>query len=73
LLPSVLDRATRRLPEDIAHYEKLVVSLREAVRLMGEVPKGDAMDAAIDVHGGCHHSPSTFRKILIIFAIHSFK
>ena len=67
MLPSVLDRATRRLPEDIAHYEKLVVSLREAVRLMGEV------DAAIDVHGGCHHSPSTFRKILIIFAIHSFK
>ena len=35
LLPSVLDRATRRLPEDIAHYEKLVVSLREMIGLMG--------------------------------------
>jgi len=29
LLPSVLDRATRRLPEDIAYYEKVVVSLCE--------------------------------------------
>ena len=35
LLPSVPDRATRRLPEDIAHYEKLVVSLREMIGLMG--------------------------------------
>ena len=28
------------------------MSLRETIRLMGEVPKGDAMDVVIDVHGG---------------------
>ena len=40
------DRRGRELSaEDILHYQKVVVSLRETIRLMKEV------DAAIDVHG----------------------
>lgn len=31
---------------------KVVVSLRETIRLMGEVPKGDAMDVVIESAGG---------------------
>jgi len=41
------DRRERELSaEDIVHYGKVVVSLRETIRLMAEV------DAVIDVHGG---------------------
>lgn len=41
------DRRERELSEeDIAHYQKIIVALKETIRLMGEV------DAAIDAHGG---------------------
>jgi len=33
-------------PEDIAHYQRVVVALKETMRLMGEI------DAVIDGHGG---------------------
>jgi hypothetical protein len=36
----------RQLPEDIARYQKMVVSLRETIRLMGEV------DGVIESAGG---------------------
>jgi predicted helicase len=45
-------RGTRGQPgrtlteEDIAHYQRIVVALKETIRLMGEI------DEAIDVHGG---------------------
>ena len=32
--------------EDIEHYQKVVVALKETIRLMGEV------DRVIDIHGG---------------------
>ena len=32
--------------EDIAHYQRTVVALRETIRLMGEI------DEVIEVHGG---------------------
>lgn len=42
------DRRGRELSaeEDIEHYQKVVVSLKETIRLMKEV------DAVINVHGG---------------------
>ncbi len=41
------DRRERELSaEDIVHYQKVVVALKETIRLMGEV------DQVIDVHGG---------------------
>lgn len=41
------DRHERELfAEDIEHYQKVVVALKETIRLMKEV------DAVIDVHGG---------------------
>ena len=45
-------RGTRRrpgrtlTPQDIAHYQKIVVALRETIRLMAEI------DAVIEEHGG---------------------
>jgi hypothetical protein len=32
--------------EDIAHYQRIVVALKETIRLMGEI------DEVIDAHGG---------------------
>jgi predicted helicase len=41
------DRRGRQLsPEDIAHYQKIVVALHETIRLMGEI------DQVIEQHGG---------------------
>ena len=41
------DRRGRELSaEDIEHYQKVVVALKETIRLMGEV------DEAINIHGG---------------------
>ena len=41
------DRRQRELSyEDISHYEKIVVALRETIRLMKQI------DEAIDAHGG---------------------
>ena len=34
------------IPEDIAHYQRIVVALKEIVRPMAEI------DEAIDAHGG---------------------
>jgi len=36
----------KRRSNEIVHYQKVVVSLRETIRLMGEV------DEVIEVHGG---------------------
>ena len=33
-------------PEDIAHYQRVVVALKETMRLMGEI------DEVIETHGG---------------------
>jgi len=41
------DRRGRQLSyEDLTHYQRVVVALKETIRLMAEV------DAAIDAHGG---------------------
>jgi hypothetical protein len=33
-------------PKDIAHYQRIVVALKETIRLMGEI------DEVIEAHGG---------------------
>ncbi len=53
--PMLLSRAFRISQPAVPHPQSAIAFVGaggKTIRLMKEVPKGDAMDAAINVHGG---------------------